>query len=75
LDVRGFAWQIILIIALLLASAWCFLNAWATLDLFYNHPGANRQATAYIVASGAFLAAAAWRLVIVIIRQRRGRAA
>jgi hypothetical protein len=72
--VRGFAWQIILIIALLLASAWCFLNAWATLDLFYSHPGASRQATAYIVASGAFLAAAVWGLVIVVIRQRRGRA-
>jgi len=56
--VRGIALQVILVVALVLAGAWCFLNAWATVDLFYNHPDAARQATAYLLASGVFLAAA-----------------
>jgi hypothetical protein len=70
---RGILGQTILIITLLLASAWCFLNAWATVDLFYNDSRAGRQATIYIVVSGVLLAAAIWRSVVVIMRQRRNR--
>jgi len=70
---RGMVGQTTLIIILLLASAWFFLNAWATLDLYYNYPGAGRQATIYLAVSGVLLAAAIWRAVVVIRRRRRNR--
>jgi len=67
--------QVVVILVLLAGSAFCYVSAWGTWDLFYNYPGAGRQVAVYMTASGILLALAVWRVVALILRRRRGGAA
>ena len=68
---RKSAREAALVVILLLAAAVCILNAWATVDLYYDLPGAGRQATLYLAGFALLTATAIWRLVVALEYWRR----
>jgi NO-binding membrane sensor protein with MHYT domain len=62
----------ILVTALFLASAYCFLGMWATVDLSaYNDPTAAGRAYAWLAGSVLLGTAGIWQLVILVKRRSR----